>query len=346
MKVGMYYNNRDVRVEEKPIPEVGDNDLLIKVMASGICGSDLMEWYRLKKAPLVLGHEIAGEVVDVGKKVEKYQKGDRVFATHHVPCNECRLCLKGHETACETFHTKNYFSPGGFSEYLRVSGKSVETGMLKLPDEMTYEQGTFIEPLGTVVRCFRKAEFRRGESVLVIGAGVAGLLNICLAKALGAGNIIATDLNKYRLDAAKKSGASYALSATEATPGSIQSVNHGCLVDKVILCTSSKFAAEQALDSVGKGGTIMFFAVPRPGEMPEIDLNNYWRDDVSLKTAYGAAPSDNLEAMELIWGKKVCVDDLITHRLPLEKIADGFCLAAEGKDCLKVMIQPHQADIF
>ncbi len=342
----MYYNNRDVRVEEKLIPEVGDNDLLIKTMASGICGSDLMEWYRIKKAPLVLGHEIAGEVVDVGKKVEKYHKGDRVFATHHVPCNACRLCLMRHETACEAFHTKNYFTPGGFSEYLRVSGKSVETGMLRLPDEMTYEQGTFIEPLGTVVRCFRKADFLYGESVLVIGAGVAGLLNIRLAKTLGAGNIIATDLNAYRLDAAKKSGAAYALSVTEATPGLIQDVNKGCLVDKVILCTSSKSAAEQALDSVGKGGTIIFFAVPKPGEMPEIDFNNYWRNDVSLKTTYGAAPSDNQEAMRLIRAKKICVNDLITHRLPLEKIAEGFRLAGEGKECLKVMIQPHQNDRF
>lgn len=342
----MYYSNRDVRVEERPIPEVGDNDLLIRVMASGICGSDLMEWYRIKKAPLVLGHEIAGEVVDAGRKVEKYQKGDRVFATHHVPCNECLLCLKGHETVCETFHTKNYFTPGGFSEYLRVSGKSVETGLLKLPDKMTYEQGAFIEPLGTAVRCFRKAEFHLGESVLVIGAGVAGLLNIRLARVLGAENIIATDVNAYRLEAAKKSGATYTLSATEATPGSLQAINHGRLFDKVILCTSSKSAAEQALDSVGKGGTLMFFAVPKPGEMPEIDFNNYWRNDVSLKTTYGAAPLDNQQAMDLIQEKKVCVDDLITHRIPLEKIAEGFRLAAEGKDCLKVMIQPHQSDSF
>lgn len=340
----MYYNNRDVRVEERPTPEIGDNDLLIKVMASGICGSDLMEWYRIKKAPLVLGHEIAGEIIEVGRKAEKYQKGDRVFATHHVPCNACRLCLEGHETACETFHTKNNFTPGGFSEYLRVAGKSVETGMLRLPDEVTYERGTFIEPLGTVVRCLRKAEFHQGESVLVIGAGVAGLLNIRLAQALGAENIIATDLSAYRLEAAKESGASYALSAAEATPGLIQTINHGLLVDKVILCTSSKSAAEQALDSVGKGGTIVFFAVPRPGEMPEIDFNNYWRNDVSLKTTYGAAPLDNERAMELIRAKKVRVDDLVTHRLPLEKIAEGFRLAAEGKDCLKVMIQPHQND--
>src|SRR3989338_2894818 len=192
MKVGMYYNNSDVRVEEMPIPKLGDKDVLIRVEACGICGSDIMEWYRIKKAPLVLGHELSGEVVEVGKEINKYEEGDRVFATHHVPCNECTTCYNGNETACEVFHTENNFKPGGFSQYLRVSGRSVDKGMMKLPSSMSYEQATFIEPLATVIRGFRTMELKPDDSVLILGTGLIGLMHIKLARALGAGNIVAT----------------------------------------------------------------------------------------------------------------------------------------------------------
>jgi L-iditol 2-dehydrogenase len=133
MKVGMYYSNLDVRVEEQALPEVGRGDVLIKVAACGICGSDLMEWYRIKRAPLVLGHEVAGDIVEVGQDVTWLEVGDRVVATHHVPCGECLACLRGHETACRTFQEVNNFAPGGFSQFLRVTGRSVLTGILKLP---------------------------------------------------------------------------------------------------------------------------------------------------------------------------------------------------------------------
>ncbi|MFH1248932.1 MAG: zinc-dependent dehydrogenase [archaeon] len=342
MKVGMYYNNSKVLVEEMPVPEVHDDDLLLKVNACGICGSDIMEWYRIKKAPLVLGHEITGEIVETGKNVKKFKKGDRVFSTHHVPCNECYYCITGHETACETFHTKNNFSPGGFAEYLRVSGKSVDTGTIKLPDDVSYEQGTFIEPLGTVVRGLRRAELKPGDSVLVLGSGLAGLLNINLSKALGAGRIISTDVNDYRLNAAKIFGAEYAFNAKEDIQKLVRNANEGRLADKVIVCTGSLSAMSQALQSVERGGTILFFAVPKPEELVSIDLNPYWRNDISIKTSYGAAPLDNKQALELIRAKNVDVDEMITQRLSLEEIAEGFRLASEGKECLKVVIKPHK----
>lgn len=342
MKAGVYYNNRKVIVEEMPVPEFHDDDLLLKVNDCGICGSDIMEWYRIKKAPLVLGHELTGEVADAGKNVKKFKKGDRVFSTHHVPCNECHYCLTGHETACETFHTKNNFYPGGFAEYIRVSGKSVDTGTIKLPEDVSYEQGTFIEPLGTAVRGLRQAELKQGDSVLVLGSGIAGLLNIKLAKALGAGRIISTDVNDYRLDAAKRFGAEYVFNANDNIPELVRKVNGGRLADKVIVCAGSLSAASQALQSVDKGGTVLFFAVPKPGETVSIDFNPYWRNDISIKTSYGAAPLDNKQALELIRAGNVNVDDMITHRLSLEEIAEGFRLASEGKECLKVIIKPHK----
>jgi L-iditol 2-dehydrogenase len=338
----MYYSNSRVEVEELPVPRVGSKDILVKVMASGICGSDVLEWYRIKKAPLVLGHEVAGKVVEVGDEITKFKKGDRVFATHHVPCDECHFCLKGHQTACEVFHTKNNFDPGGFSEYLRISGKSVDVGTLLLPDEMSYEQGSFIEPLGTVVRGLRAVDLKPGETILVLGCGIAGLLMIKLARALGAGRIVATDIDDYRLEAAKGFGAEKAVRAEEYTPDLIREINNGRLADKVIVCAGVLSAARQSLQSVDRGGTILFFAVPNPGEMVDIDFNPFWRNDIRLITCYGAAPLDNAQAMELIRAGNIDVRDLITHRYSLEEIAKGFKAASEGKGCLKVIIEPHK----
>ena len=341
MKVGMYYNNKDVRVEEMPVPEIGDKDLLIKVMDCGICGSDILEWYRIKRAPLVLGHELSGEVVEVGKDITGFKPGDRVFTTHHVPCDVCHSCLTGHETACEIFQTRNNFGPGGFSEYLKVTGKSVATGTLKLPDEVTFEQATFVEPLGTVVRGLRRIKLTPGDSVLVLGTGIAGLLMIMLSKALGAGRVISTDINDYRLQAAKKFGAEHIFHANENIPELVKEVNESRLADKVIICTGALSAASQALESAGKGGTVMFFAVPTPGETLNIDFNPYWRNDISFITSYGSAPGDSKQALELIRAGNVNVKDMITHRLSLDEIAKGFKLASDGEG-LKIIIKPNK----
>ncbi|MBA4417106.1 MAG: alcohol dehydrogenase [Syntrophus sp. (in: bacteria)] len=342
MRVGMYYSNSRVDLEEMPLPKVGKGDILVKVMASGICGSDVMEWYRIKKAPLVLGHEVAGEVVDVGEEVTRFKRGDRVFTTHHVPCGECHWCVTGHQTACQVFQTTNNFAPGGFSEYLRITGKSVDTGTLLLPDEMSYEQGSFIEPLGTVVRGLRAADLKPCDTLLVLGCGIAGLLMIKLARALGAGRIIATDIDDYRLAAAKRFGADKTIPADGDISGSIKEVNNGRLADKVIVCAGVLSAARQALESVDRGGVVLFFAVPNPGETIDMDINPFWRNDISLKTCYGAAPLDNIQAMELIRAGSVDVTDMITHRYSLEEIARGFRAAGEGKGCLKVIITPHK----
>ncbi len=340
MLVGMYYHNKKVEVEELPIPVLGQDDILIKVMASGICGSDVLEWYRIKKAPLVLGHEVAGEVVDVGGHIKHLKKGDRVFATHHVPCEECYFCRRGHETACEVFQTKNNFSPGGFSEYLRVSGKSVHTGVLKLPHDVSYEEGSFIEPLGTVVRGLKAIDLQKDDTVVVLGCGIAGLLMIKLAKAYGAGKIIATDIDDFRLDAARRFGAAITLKPHEDIKGRLLEINDGRLADKVIVCAGVLSAARQSIGLVERGGTILFFAVPNPGEVVDIDFTPFWRNDITIKTCYGASPKDNTKALELIREKIVDVEDLITHRLSLSEIGKGFEIASKGKDCLKVIIKP------
>ena len=179
MRVAMYYSNKDIRVEEIPTPKIGPGELLLRVEASGVCGSDVMEWYRIHKAPLVLGHEIAGEVVEAGEGVTNYKVGDRVSASHHVPCNTCHYCLSGNHTACDTLRSTN-FDPGGFAEFLRLPALNVDRGVYLLPDEVSFEEATFIEPLACVLRAQRRAKVEPGKTVLVLGSGIGGLLHIHL----------------------------------------------------------------------------------------------------------------------------------------------------------------------
>ena len=337
MKVAVYYNNKDVRIEDRPKPKAGPGEILFKVRASGICGSDVMEWYRIKKAPRVLGHEAAGVIEQVGEGVAGYKPGDRVFVSHHVPCNSCRYCLNGHHTACETLHTTN-FHPGGFSEFVRVPKINVERGVYRLPDSVSFEEAAMIEPLACVLRGQRLARLKRGQTVLVLGSGVSGQLHIRLAKSKGA-RVIATDVNDYRLDFAKKSGADLAINAKENVPEKVRDFN-GSLADLVILCTGAPQALKQALDSADRGGTILFFAVPSPDVETPIPLVPLWRNEMTLLTSYGAAPGDLKESLDLISSGKVKVKDLVTHKLPLEKAQEGFKLVADAGDSMKVVLEP------
>jgi L-iditol 2-dehydrogenase len=341
MRVAMYYNNRDVRLEEVPKPKIGPGEFLMKVMACGICGSDVLEWYRVKTAPRVLGHEATGEIAEVGKGVKRYKVGDRVFVSHHIPCGTCRYCKRGHETACETLHTTNY-DPGGFSEYIRVPKMNVERGIYPLPKTISFEEGTFIEPLGCVVRGQRLVGVGKGDTVLVLGSGISGILHIQLARMKGAGRIIATDVNEYRLEAAKKFGANAVINAKENVPEKLRLLNDGRLAERVIVCAGVPSASEQALQCVDRGGTILFFAVPGPSTDIRIPFTGLWRNEISMMTSYGAAPRDLKEALELLSGRRINVRDMITHRLSLAEAGFGFRLVAEAKDSLKVIIEPQR----
>jgi L-iditol 2-dehydrogenase len=339
MRVAVYYNNHDVRVEERPVPKIGPGEMLVKMVASGICGSDVMEWYRIKKAPLVLGHEMTGEIVEVGAGVEAYRVGQRVFVSHHVPCNTCRYCLSGNHTACKTLHATNY-DPGGFAEYVRVPRLNVDRGVLVLPDEVSYEEGCFIEPLGCVVRAQRVARLQPGHTVLVLGSGISGLLHINLARAVGAGRIVATDIAPYRLEAARRFGADHVLDAREDVPARLRELNDGRGADVVFICAGALSAHRQALKSVEPGGVVQYFAPTEPGVELPIPVNDFWRNSVTLLPSYGAAPADLAIALELIRFRRVAVAEMITHRLPLEQIQEGFRLVAEARESIKVIVHP------
>lgn len=324
MRVAVYYNNNDIRIEEKPAPQIGSGEILVEVLASGICGTDVLEWYRKKKAPRVLGHEITGTIVE--SKSEKYKTGQRVFVSHHVPCNKCRRCLMGNHTACDTLHSGNY-DPGGYSELIRVPEINVETGVYLLPESVSDEEGTMIEPLACAIRGQRAIGVKKGQIILVLGCGVSGLLNINLAKSKGA-RVIATDVNSYRLGKGGAYGADEMIDARKA---------FSTTADSVIICTNSFKAVEDALRCVDRGGTILFFAVPKK----DINLTNadFWRNELTLTSSYGAAPRDLEEALDMIESRNIDIKGMITHTLPFESILDGFKMVAEANESLKVALR-------
>lgn len=339
MHVAMYYNNRDVRLQELPVPQIGAGELLIRTRASGICGSDLMEWYRIKKAPLVLGHEITGEVVEVGAGIQDFKIGDRVFSSHHVPCGECRYCMAGHQSVCELLRT-THFDPGGFAEYIRVPRINVELGTLRIPDSMTFDEGSFIEPLACVVRAQRFADIGPGQTVLVIGSGISGLLHLQLARARGAARIIATDISEYRLNAAKRFGADGVINGAEDVPARLREANEGRLADRVIVCTGAMPGIQQAIKSLDRGATLLFFAPTAAGIDVPIPLFDFWRDEIKVVTSYAGSGADLQESLRLISERKVRVGEMVTHRLPLAQTELGFELTASGQDSIKVIIDP------
>jgi L-iditol 2-dehydrogenase len=339
MKVAMYYNNNDVRIEEMPVPSIGDNELLVEVKSSGICGSDVMEWYRIKKAPRILGHEITGDIVEIGKNVKKYKVGDRVFVSHHVPCYTCSFCLNNQQTLCHTLHSTNFY-PGGFAEYLRVPEINVNRGVFVLPKEISYDEGAFIEPLACVVRGLKKAKMKPAQTILIIGSGISGLLHIKLAKAWKAEKILATDVEEYRLKAAKKFGADVVINAEDDVPEKIKKHHDGKLADLVVLCTGALPAIQQALHSVEAGGTILFFAPTEPGVNVPFPLFELWNKQITMVSTYAGSPEDINTAIDLIKSKKVNVVNMISHILPLSEAAKGFQLVTKAKDSMKVILKP------
>lgn len=341
MRVAVYYNNNDIRIEEAPIPNISKRELLIEISMCGICGSDVMEWYRVKKAPRILGHEVVGVVKKVGERVENFNIGDRIFVSHHVPCDECHYCMRGAQTACDTLHKTN-IDPGGFAEYARIPPINVTKGVFSIPDSLSDEEGVFIEPLGCVIRAQDKLNICSGDTVLVLGSGVSGILHIQLARLRGASQIFSTDIHEARLRHATDFGVDDTINAREDVFDQLKVLNDGRAADHVIVSTSASIAIKQAFDCVNDGGNIHLFAPAAPGNDFDLNLNDFWSRQITLTTSYAASPYNLARALEIIQSGAINVRDMITHCLALNKIQDGFNLVTEAKDCLKVVIEPHR----
>jgi len=341
VRVAVYHGNDDVRLEERPRPAIGPGELLLRVKASGVCGSDVMEWYRKPRAPLVLGHEVAGVVEEAAEGVAGFVVGDRIVTTHHVPCNRCRYCLTDRHSVCDTL-SRTRFDPGGFAEFVRLPAINVERGTFHLPDHVGFDEGSFVEPLACVVRALRVAGLQAGDSVAILGAGISGLLQLLTARAFGAGRIFATDLHDYRIEAARAFGADLALGADDGMVARVLEANQGRGIDRVLVCTAARQAMEQALELVDRGGTVLYFAPPDPGETLRIPAHDLWKRGVSIVHTYAGPPADMQTALELMAAGRVDVTPVITHRLGLAETQEGFRLTAAAGESLKVIIEPER----
>jgi L-iditol 2-dehydrogenase len=338
MKVAKLYSFNDIRIEDIPIPEVGPKDALLKTKASGICSGDVMPWYIEKKAPLVLGHEPAGEIVEIGSDVTSFSAGDRVFVHHHAPCLTCKFCKRGDYVQCETWR-KTRIIPGGISEYILIPEINLENDTLNLPDNLSYEDGTLVEPLACVIKGFKKSQIRHGDTVLVIGLGFMGILNGIVAKRYGAGRIIGADRVPYRLEQAIILGFDDVIDISRfKIKEALNEITKGNMAELVIVCPNSVDAMKDGISSIGAGGTMLMFAPAKPDERLTINPNELYFKDISIVTSYSCGPIDTEDALEIIKEGTVRAEKLVTHRFPIEKTKEAFKLTAEARDSLKSII--------
>jgi L-iditol 2-dehydrogenase len=338
MKAAKLYNFNDIRIEDIPIPEIGPGDALIKTHACGICSGDVMPWYIEKKAPLVIGHEPTGEIVETGEGVTSFKPGDRVFTHHHAPCFTCRFCRRGDYVQCETWKNTKII-PGGISEYILIPRINLENDTLSLPDTLSYEDGTLIEPTACVVKALKRAGIRRGDTVLVIGLGFMGQLNVLLARKYGAGRIIGADMVQFRLNKAKELGADEVIDVSkDKLIDTLKELTKGEMADVVIVGPNSADAMKQGIECTGAGGKVLFFTPAKPDEKLILDPNELYFKDINIVTSYSCGPTDTVDALEIIESGIVRAEKLVTHRFPIEKTAEAFRLTAEAKDSLKSVI--------
>ncbi len=350
MKAAVYYTNSDIRIEDIEDLSVGPGEIKVKIIACGVCGSDVMEWYRIKRSGRpggigAFGHECTGIIAEVGSRVDpKWNVGDRVVITHHVACNTCNACIRGHTTACDTLQqTKFKHGFGAYAEYVVLPEINVDRGMLRLPESVSFETGTFVEPIGSVLRGQQWAPTSDGRSVLIIVTGITGLLHIQVAELNGAGFIAASDINPDRLKIAQKFGADATILATKDIPRTFKALNGGVGADTVIMTAPVPICVKQSLEAIGQGGTVLFFAPTNPEIQSEINLWNLWQKEATITHSYGADFHNLSTALTWIQRKKINVAEMITHVFPLRATVQGFQLTAHPRDgSVKVVIHPQE----
>jgi L-iditol 2-dehydrogenase len=340
MKVAVYYNNHDVRVEDRPIPEPGEGEILVQTRASGVCVADTMEWYLTPRAPLTLGHEAAGVIAETGPGVEHLKTGDRVIVHHHVACLICEHCRRGNFTMCETFR-RTHIKPGGFSEYYLASAQHVERDTLILPDQVSYEVGTLVEPLACVVHAIRRAKIQAGDRVILIGAGAIGLMFIQCLLHWGVRQLICYEIQDWRQQKAVEFGAPHVFSpfaTAEEEARRVQDLFGSTGANKVIVAAKDLRAMELGIRLADKGGTVLFFATPQPDESIPLYPAYIFFNEITLTSSYSADHLDTRMALELLAGAAVSGEKLISHRFPLEQLSEAILQTAGRQGSLKCIV--------
>lgn len=342
MKVARLYSFNDIRIEDVPIPKIGPRDALIKTKACGICSGDVMPWYIEKKAPIVLGHEPAGEIVELGSSILKFNTpfsvGDPVFVHHHAPCLGCKYCKRGDYVQCETWRNTRII-PGGISEFILIPEINLRNDTLILPDGISYEDGTLIEPTACVIKSLKRAGIKQGDTMIVIGLGVMGQIHILLARIFGVERIIGADMVEFRLKKAIEFGADYVIDVKrEDILKRLKDLTGGEGAEIVIVGPNSVEAMRTGFRTVSRGGSIVLFTPAKPGEILNIDPNDIYFRDVNIITSYSCGPEDTREAIMFIERGIVNADRLVTHRFAIDDTEKAFKITAEAKESLKCII--------
>ncbi|MGA2789932.1 MAG: zinc-dependent dehydrogenase [Candidatus Bathyarchaeia archaeon] len=329
-----------VELKELPTPNIGPGEVLVRMRACGVCGTDLEKIHGENITPPILGHEVAGEVEQTGEQVQEIKKGDRVLVHHHVSCRSCFYCKNGLETLCEAYPKSN-LDPCGFADYFRVPSTLVAGGTVyRLPESMTYEEGSQVEPTACCIRALSKTGVKAGNSVAIFGVGPVGLMHLQLTKLYGAAPIIAIDILENRRELAARLGADRTLNpTTDDVPKTVSSMTQSLGVDYAIVATGSLRATEQAFSSIRKGGKVVLFGAPAKGAQLSIDISRLFLHEIKVESSYSTSETEMKMAIDLIEKKRVDPSKLITHRLPLAKALEAFSLAQKGVNVVKVVIE-------
>jgi len=327
-------------VEEVSVPHVGAGELLVEMKVCGLCGTDVEKLRGQYTASMpVLGHEAVGAVAEVGASLRGFKPGERVFPHHHVACRRCYFCSHGNESMCRRYRESN-LDPGGFSEYIRVPAWNVRKGgVLKLPEHVTYEEASFIEPLACCIRALDRVGVNKDEVVLVVGAGPLGVTHALLLRGLGASPMV-SDVNEGRLRFAESTfGLSTLNAAKRDVPKDVRSETSGRGADLAIVASGNPKALEQALRSVRKGGRVCLFGVPPKGSRLDYDISDLFNSELSVISSYAATEKETRRALELIASGRLQLSRMVTHVYPLERFEDAVRTFEEGA-CMKVLVVP------
>ena len=364
MKAAVIKSNSNIEIKNIENQSAGSGDILVKMYACGICGSDVEKVFGKYGQPSMrLGHEPAGIITQIGTalktpphflndptnagrvrhidgRMQKWYVGDRVFAHHHVACysNDCHECSHGNETMCKKYYESNLEPCGLADEFVVPEWNIMHGGLIRLPPNVSFEEAAMIEPLACCIRAWSKFTHKKNDSVAILGVGPTGIMHALLAKLYGLGKVFCLDLNEFRLDFAKKfdtitinSGNTNALEQIKS-----ETTNQG--VDVVIVATSSLNALKDAINFVRKGGIIVMFGVPSKGAKVDLDMSEVYSKGITIVNSYAASDFDTKEALEKISSKQIDVSQLITHKYNLQECQQAFVHAKSGDNAMKIII--------
>jgi L-iditol 2-dehydrogenase len=345
MKAAVYLGRGEMEIKDIDIPKIDGDEVLLRVRLVGLCKTDVKKVvYNMFKAPRVFGHEIVGEIEQAGRNVSKFKKGDRVVVFHHVPCMSCFFCMHGNYSQCETYRkvdtTAGYGEPsgGGFAEFVRVPKLVVERGLIKIPEDVSYEEAVFTEPLNCCLKAVKKAELSPKDTVLIIGQGSIGLTLTQLCKMFGS-KIITTDLLDFKLDLSKKFGADFSVHTNDSRfLDKIRECNDGNLPNRCLVAVESVDAIKQGLSAIAGGGKIVFVFDKINAKEILIDPNLISNKEIDLVGSYSSDYSLHRESAELIFKHKINTRDMITHTFGLGEIGKAIDMAMHAKNSIKILI--------